>query len=126
MTGWTVLIPTTGQPSVVEAPGRHTGLCAQAAQLIRCRWVEAVQPLALQLLGLRLLVDEEGHVTNQPENPIASHLYGAHLSRLAWPIAGPAVVVKNIETGGVPDLAWLTRDEADELLRRLLALEGAS
>lgn len=119
---WTARIPAEGRPEVVGInPSLPVG--EEAAHLIGCQWVEWVAPLGLALLRCRLVVDESGRVYDKPVNPLASWLYGSHLS--GGTIHGDAVVTIGIDTDDGPDQVWLTHAEADDLHARLARLTGA-
>lgn len=119
---WTVRIPAKGLPEVVRINPSQP-VWEEAAHLIGCQWVEWVAPLGLALLRCRLVVDESGRVYDKPVNPLASWLYGSHLS--GGTIHGDAVVTIGIDTDDGPDQVWLTHAEADDLHARLARLTGA-
>ena len=90
----------------------HKQLLENAYELIGCDWVESVRAVNLKEPYV-LVVDEEGLVKDRPVlNLIASILYGA--LKHGQPIAGDAIVMKEVWTEDGIDLEWLTDEEAKE------------
>ena len=119
---WTLHIPQDPTKPVYLGLAKHlTSVLNEAAQMLRCTYIEPVHALGLQVTGHCLLVDEEGRYnTGNVTNARASHLYGAQLHGVD--IRGDAVVATTIETPDGPDVAWLTIAEAQQLLVQLARL----
>ena len=115
---WSVLIPTSGEPSIMEFPDAE--VCAHAARAIGCEWIETVSPLGLAVMEYRMLVDDIGAIVGATSNPLASWLYGTHFHESA--LYGSALVCKEVRTESGPALAWLTQDEAERLAVQLVEL----
>ena len=119
---WTLHIPQDRtMPVYLGLAKHHDSALTEAAQMLRCTYIEPVHPLGLRVTGHCLLVDEEGRY-NQTNgtNARASYLYGSQLHGLD--MVGDTVVATTIETPDGPDIAWLTIAEAQQLLVQLARL----
>lgn len=109
---WTVIIPANRNEKVAVFCLKNTEpLDVVAAEFLDCECVEPVNAAGLRLLGLQLLADEHPHER-------ARNLRASWLSP-TWGILGDALVVTTTATDNGPDLAWLTKDEARDLMNRL-------
>lgn len=118
---WTVLMLAAGGTQALQVAG---SILSAAPSLLGngARYIETVRPLGLAMVpGFLLAVDEDGIGHEQPENSLASYLYGSHLH--GYVIFGNAFIVREMMTDEGPDAFWLTEDEANDLQARLKIVE---
>lgn len=92
---------------------------------IGCNLIELVRPKGLRRTSFVMVIDEEGLLIDMPElNFIASYLYETH--KHLQPIVGNVLIVQEVETDEGVDLAFLDKDTAKSLAKRLVDLQFGS